>query len=579
MKYFIEISLWNLMESFVTESISPFTFYHERKFGNNLSRYLSGDKERYNHLILSTKDLGGDFSICIDDTLIDCTLLDKVKGSTTIFMYPKTIYYRQGFVNFRVSTNALVDSLVADSQILLEVKCIEKYLSAFYVEKIEKEESKSLSKLGNLFSFDKNTYIDFDNVYNKIKGALIGYSQGFYTSSDESNIILLNELRKLKNNFGGFNTKIMTNDIFENNEEIVGQINKCKKLYFDQIGHSNSFDVLIAQFQEIGNLATLKAKEIQKQKSPTREEEIKKLLSEKTEVENQIFEIEKQYNILEVKHEFNVIKDKERANGEKKGKSREFFKKGTQEYERKKQLKLIIEDFEKNNSEYKQLIDRLKQIEQGIKVDANMYDSTISTLFARVSDIINDLVKKSSTVTNRNTIDISNVLINEGIVSIDNSLNNPEICYFNILLKQVIKKSIEVKLSEHAVLQLLVESANDFKEESLSKSVKGQKILDILRIFWQYKNQKTDKFSLPDNDMPIFQSIFSFFVKPLEFEQIERYMLLKKFTHKAYAFMLWGTWIGFADLPKTFTSVLYSKEDITKRVDDYLFEYSRRYNV
>ena len=56
-KYYIEISSWNLLESFVTESISPFSFYQERDFGNNLSRYLSGEKERSYHLILSTKDL------------------------------------------------------------------------------------------------------------------------------------------------------------------------------------------------------------------------------------------------------------------------------------------------------------------------------------------------------------------------------------------------------------------------------------------------------------------------------------------------------------------------------------------
>ena len=57
MQYYIEISSWNLLESFVTESISPFSFYSERNFGNNLSRYLSGEEEKSNYLILSTQDL------------------------------------------------------------------------------------------------------------------------------------------------------------------------------------------------------------------------------------------------------------------------------------------------------------------------------------------------------------------------------------------------------------------------------------------------------------------------------------------------------------------------------------------
>ena len=180
MKYYIEISSWNLLESFVTESISPFSFYQERNFGNNLSRYLSGNNERNNHLILSTKDLGGDFSICVDETLVDKSVLEPTKLKT-VFVYPKTIYYRQGLVHFRFGTNDLIDSLKAESQILLEVKCIEKYMSSFYVEKVETIERMGLLKLGNIFSFNKQAYIDFDNSYNRKKGAVVGYTRGLYT--------------------------------------------------------------------------------------------------------------------------------------------------------------------------------------------------------------------------------------------------------------------------------------------------------------------------------------------------------------------------------------------------------------
>ena len=35
MKYYISINSWNLLESFVTESLSPFAFYGKRNFGNN----------------------------------------------------------------------------------------------------------------------------------------------------------------------------------------------------------------------------------------------------------------------------------------------------------------------------------------------------------------------------------------------------------------------------------------------------------------------------------------------------------------------------------------------------------------
>lgn len=80
MQYYINVTSWNLLESFVTESLSPFAFYQNRNFGNNLSRYLDKSNEKTNFLILSTKDRGGDYVIKIDEALLD---------SSCIFLYEK----------------------------------------------------------------------------------------------------------------------------------------------------------------------------------------------------------------------------------------------------------------------------------------------------------------------------------------------------------------------------------------------------------------------------------------------------------------------------------------------------------
>ena len=91
MKYYLSINSWNLLESFVTESISPFSFYDKRNFGNNLSRYLGSNSEKINFLILSDKDQGGDFTIIIDEALLDKSNLVKIKGLKGSFTYNKTI--------------------------------------------------------------------------------------------------------------------------------------------------------------------------------------------------------------------------------------------------------------------------------------------------------------------------------------------------------------------------------------------------------------------------------------------------------------------------------------------------------
>ena len=55
MQYYINVTSWNLLESFVTESLSPFAFYQNRNFGNNLSRYLDKSNEKTNFLIYQQK--------------------------------------------------------------------------------------------------------------------------------------------------------------------------------------------------------------------------------------------------------------------------------------------------------------------------------------------------------------------------------------------------------------------------------------------------------------------------------------------------------------------------------------------
>ena len=559
------------MESFVTESISPFSFYSERNFGNNLSRYLNSMKEKSDFLILSETDLGGDFSIAVDESLIDKKCLGKVGRLKTAFTYPRTIYYKKGLVKFRFSSFELIDSLIAESQILLEVKCVEKYRDDFYVKKIDCITRKGITTLNDSLSFEKPSYIRFDNSCNKKKGAIVGYVRGSYTSTDASGQQLQNSLRNLKNSFGGLYTQIMMNDAVVDNDSISEDIDGCKRAFLKQYGVSNSFDVLTALYKEVRNLTKLRADEINFQKSLANKGLKNKLLAEKTSIEDQISEIERFYNLYCVRTELENIKAQERANGDRIGKTRLYFKKGTAEYNRKQELKRIINDFENNNEEYKKLKYRLSEIEVQLNGEnVGKYDTTISAVFTRISDILNDVIKVASSVINVDGVDVSPISVNDKVLHLNNIQNAPEIGYFNILLACIMKDDQPQQLSEIYVLRLLEESAKKFKETPWSANGFGERILNCLRVFWEYKHQRREQFEVPD-DMPVLQSIMSFFVKPLGFEQIERYMLIKKFTHKEYAFMLWGACVGFADMPKTFTKILYDNKNVTGTLDDFLF--------
>lgn len=574
MQYYIEISSWNLLESFVTESISPFSFYSERNFGNNLSRYLSGEKEKSNYLILSTQDFGGDITLIVDEALIDKAYLNPIKKFTAnpVYTYPKTIYYRKGFVKIRFCNSKLKDSLIAESQILLEVKSIDKFVSDFYVKSKTIEKRATISNLKEeSFLLERQSFIDFDIKYNKIKGALIGFTRGQYTTSDDTTLILQNNLRGIKNSFGGMNTQIMMSDVLDEASDLNGRIRNCKELYFKTIGRTNSFDVLLDQYNEVIKLAKMRSEEKKQLNNNQRKDD---LLQEKTYLENCISQIEVSFNIIEARKELKSIKALEKTNGERIGKSRLYFKKGTVEYERKQQLKNIIDEFENGNAEYIHYKNRLYQIDQELNDDSNKFDNILSAIFTRISDILNDLINNSSSLTNRGMVDLSKVSISDSLYLSSNP-DDSEICYFNILLNCILSSTTAKQLSEHSVLLVLEESAKLFKSMPLSKENSGKMILNTLREYWSYKNQRIDSFNIPEG-MPVLQSIMSFFVKPLGFDQIERYMMIKKFSSKAYAFMLWGAWIGFADMPKTFTNVLYQNDNINSMIDSKLAELSSK---
>jgi hypothetical protein len=370
----------------------------------------------------------------------------------------------------------------------------------------------------------------------------------------------------LKNTFGGMNTQIMMSDRLPENYDLLIPIRKSRNLYETSLGKTNSFDVLMAQYNEIVRVAKMRSKEL----NGNTWEHKDRLLEEKTEIENSISDIERLYNILDVKDELNKIKAHEKENGEKSGKTRVYFKKGTPEYERKKELNSIIDEFENENIEYRQLKRRLYLIEQELNSDTNKYDAVLSAMFTRISDIINDLINNASEITSKSVVDLSQLEMNKGFVYLQDKEDDPEVFYFNILLSYILENTNSMNLSEHSVLQILEESAKIFKDSPISKSEKGVTILNTLREFWLYKNERTDGFTVPDG-MPIFQSIMSFFIKPLGFDQIERYMMIKKYSHKAYAFMLWGAWIGFADMPKTFTNVIYQNDDIDSLIEKKLY--------
>lgn len=182
---------------------------------------------------------------------------------------------------------------------------------------------------------------------------------------------------------------------------------------------------------------------------------------------------------------------------------------------------------------------------------------------------MNDLIKKIDNSQSFSNISLSDLKVKKNSIFLEDD-GNVEIQYFNIALDFILNSDLPKPISDSTILRIIEETGKEFSKLDTAKTEGGIKIISSLRNFWRYKTNQSQSFELP-NDMQVFDSIMSFYVKPFGFDQIERYMMNHQYTQKQYAFMLWAACKGYADLPKTFTNVLY-ESDSSNYIDNFLFD-------
>lgn len=463
-----------------------------------------------------------------------------------------------------------MESMIAESQILFEVKCVKKYQSDFYVKEVMPTAVKSV-KIGNSLSFDFINYVEQDNRYNLIKGAITGYARGIITAQDNDSRTLQTKVMDLKNAFAGLNTIIlMGRGEIMNAGKYTNMIEDCKRWYNSQREEpTRIFDIMKQQFSEIIKLAEARTNAISGNDHSYDQDMIN---TEIMLVRDRIVAIEEANNIGVLISELESIKKAERENGLVVGKERLYFKVGTPEYERKQEIKRFLNDFTHGNEEYKMLKDELKRLYGKQSESCNeveILEGAIQSIFTRLSDLSNEIIKKIAATESKNNLDLSAITISDKIVVESSDGLKVELSFFNTLLNVILDTPLNSPISENAILRLVEKGTKAFMKCPESETENGKLIVNCMRGFWLYKNHRAVSFEIPSN-MEVIKSIMGFLLKPFGFDQIERYLLNKKCQHKEYAFMLWGACIGYADMPKTFTEVLYSDAKEAEKLDCFI---------
>ncbi|KAA6324860.1 hypothetical protein EZS27_025860 [termite gut metagenome] len=605
-KFWLPINLWNLNEVFSTESISPISFYGIRGFGNPVNRNQEKIEDT-NNLILFDDEVKSDILLNISTELLDKNYLTeipqdkKAKMKLKSFEYSKTIYLKKGLFKVYFASQDMLKEFLNNTFLLLELKTISKYYSSgnqsessFVVdEKINTKRQRAFYQ-SKLLSDRQDLQPFFDKAFNQIKGLIYGYLIGSIGSLNDKEQGLVTDLTNLKNSIGGIHTDIVLSE--QNSDswlsDIQKQVKDCSKRYFEVFNQNMTvFDTLLLRLKEVDNLNEMRCKDLAKQKSSNYKEEYEQIQKDLEKLRRELYEFETKYGVTSKRAELREIKNQEKQNRQRKGEEREYFKESTLKSERKKDLKKNIKEFEKNPeyAQYKEKIERFKEQLRNYQFGYTQYDTSINEQFNRISEYIHDLVRKVTNFfisKNNQTIELPDISFEFDMKKTSEyySTNNQKYTDFSIQLPKTFgakfseREQTLLKVTLNSVLSFPQGRLGNYSEENILEILKriGEHLIEssekqVLREYYMYRIAKTDVFNFPENQ--VLANLIVFLMKLQGYDQINKMLVSKNIAHKQLAFMFYGAYVGFANMPKTFTNIIFdsNNEKMFEYIDNYLF--------
>lgn len=591
----LPINLWNLNELFTTESISPISFYEERNFGNPVNRNEEAIEDT-NKLILFNDTVQNPILLKISSALLDTNCLTEIKSSKKSslkgFEYSKTIYLKKGYFNVCFSSEAKLNELLNNTFMLLEVKTTNKYKSDFII--IDTIPEKTAFYQAQLIS-DKTAFQPFfDRAFNQIKGLIYGCLIGSIGTLEEKEQNLISDLSKLKNTIGSIHTDIVLSEEYSGVWliNIRKQIKDCQKSYFDNFGkQSDVLDTLLMRLEEIDNLNKMRCAELSKQKSPIYKRDYEKEQEVLEKTKRKLYQYEHEHEITFLKEELETIKQEEKRRGELKGKTREYFKIGTVEYDRKQELKQQITKLEEND-EYQILKKEVNLQEERLRsfqFGFTQFDTSITEQFSRISEYLHEITKKATNYflsKNNKSNNFPDISFEIDITKLADYYFNYSKEYrdFSVVFPTTLSKSLnesELQLLSVAVNSILSKPQGrlgNFSEQNILEIIKdiGEHLPEnsdkqTLRAYYKYRKGTNDSFTFPENS--VIANIIVFLMKLNGHDQINKMLVSKNIHNRQIAFLLYGAYLGFANMPKTFTNIVFDSDntELFDYIDNYLF--------
>ena len=616
--YWIPTTTWNLSDVFVTESISPFLFYTKRLFGSK-SNQIADDKgnliEANNSIILYPKNfsftpsIGKPVFILVNSNSLDKKFIEV--DDNGIAYYRKTIYLKRGNFQVRFLSENDKNIFIATLSINLETKTLKKYNVEFNFS-ANKQNILHIHSPSDIFNFKVDTrlaeatnedQIYFDKAFNQIKGLIYGLVCSTIGKKTIVQITLEKSLQNLKNKISGFRTRLELSEVY-NSEMItplienVNEVEKKNSIVFPETS-STVFQSITQRLTEIGSLQTLRLATLatQRQKFATIDKStIQKLKGNLQVLQDDDFKLKSK--------EEKLCEQRKKLDAEYKSIKRP--KKNSAEYEQKNslresinELKEAIEKIKEERRPGKAEIQKYKQeLAEYSEFGRTQYDSNIEEQFYKISGYINDLIFLTNDKitqaqqSQRKYPDLSQIKFdirsltnafngnkqNDFVVSLKSELfefaSDEERFLFKEILEVILlETNFSTEVSETSITNISEKVFANFSEGNFAVSGIGKEILSHLQNLSAYRTNKEMNYTFP-NSIPVLQNFISFIIKPYNNDELKNFAYSKEVKDIHFAFSMWAAYIGFANLPKTFTNIVLESGDdeLMEYLDDYLFD-------
>lgn len=616
--FWIPTTTWNLSDVFATESISPSLFYMKRLFGSK-SNQIADDKgkliEANNSIILYPKNfsftpsIGKPVFILVNSNSLDSKFIEVDENE--IAYYRKTIYLRRGNFQVRFLSEEDKNIFLATLSINLETKTLKKYNVEFNFS-ASKQNILHIHSPSDIFNFNPDTRLSefvneeqlyFDKAFNQIKGLVYGLVCSTIGKKTSVQIALEKSLQNLKSKISGFRTRLELSEEF--NAEIINplvdNVNEAEKTYSIVFPENAStvFRSINQRLIEIVSLQTLRLSTLSTQRQKLAN--IDKSLIQKLKDSLQILQ----------EDDFKLKSKEEKLWEERKKLDTEYksIKRPTKNSPEHYQKRL----FKERIAELKEAIDRIKEERRPGKTEIQkyklelaefsefgrtQYDSNIEEQFYKISGYINDLIFSTndkitqSQQSQKKYPDLSQIKLdilslanafyesnrNDFVISLQSELfefaSEEESFLFKVILEVVLlETNCSTEVSETTITTISEKVFANFSESKLSTTEIGKEIHSHLQNLSSYRANKEVNYTFP-NSILVLQNFISFIIKPYNNDELKNFAYSKEVKDIHFAFSMWAAFIGFANLPKTFTDiVLDSKDDILiEYIDEYLFD-------